>query len=404
MSRTRRIVLALTGLVLAGAVFLPLPPVPLDVIDTSILLIEDADIFDEDIYVVANTGRIEGLVDGDVVIGVGDLTIDGTVTGDLFVVSQGTLRIGGTVEGSVRGLVRDVEVSGIVGDDLAVIAAGVDVDGSVGRDLLVAGGPVGLGGSVGRDMRGRMLSVDLDGVVGRNVDVTVRQLTVGSGTEVGGDLRYRADNEADIATEAAVRGVTAKLSTRGSFLVRLYLAVANAVGFLLFVLVGFLGLWLFRATSARATAYVFAKPGKTLLTGLVVGVLLPFSLVFAVLLAGSALGAVVVATIVVLLVLVLLALGPVPALAAAGNAITRNRAGLFGGFLVGAVIWRLLAWLLPFGGALVGLLVYVWGVGAWITAGWSDRARTIEAAVFDSESETPAADEVWEPPLPPVSR
>ena len=52
---------------------------------------------------------------------------------------QVCVRIGGIVEGSVRGLVRSIEVSGAIGDDLAVVAGNVDVTGTVGRDLLMAG-------------------------------------------------------------------------------------------------------------------------------------------------------------------------------------------------------------------------------------------------------------------------
>ncbi len=392
------------GLALVGAIFLPLPVVPFDVIDTNILLVEEATTFDEDIYVASNSGRIEGTVDGDVVIGTGDLTIDGRVTGDLFVLSHGIVRIGGTVEGSVRGAVRSIEVAGTVGGDLAVVAGNVTVTGDVGRDLLMAGGAVDLTGSVGRDVKGRMFGFDLDGAVGRDVDVTLRGLDVGPNTRVGSDLLYRADDTADIPAEAEIGGAARKLSSRGSFLVRLYLTLANAVGLILFVLIGFLALWLFRGTSARATVTVVRRPGRSLVVGAVTGVLLPFTVVFAVFLAGSALGAIVVATLVILLVLVLLTVGPVPALAALGNALTRSRAGLFGGFVIGTVIWRLASWLVPFVGALIGLAIYTWGVGSWLVASWDNRARMLAAAPLGPDlrvaDDTAPVD--WEPPLPPT--
>ena len=402
--RLRKALLAV-GVVAIGAVFVPLPIVPLDVIDTNILLIEEEITFDEDILVAANTGRIEGTVEGDVVISTGDLTIDGTITGDLAVLSYGTVRINGTVEGSVRGIVRTIEVAGTVGDDLAVLAGNVDVSGAVGRDLIAAGGGVDVRGSVGRDVKGRMFDLDLDGAIGRNVDITVRSVSAGATTDIGGDLRYRADGEAAIDEGAVVSGVTAKLSARGNFLVRLYLTVANAVGFVLFILFGFFAMWLFRGTSARATGYVTSRPGYTLVVGLVAGVVMPFTLIFAVFLAGSALSAIVISAIVGLLVLVLLTLGPIPALAALGNALTRNRARLFGGFLLGAIVWRGLSWLVPFAGAIIGLAVYTWGVGAWLTAAWDNRERALAAAplmpdlrVDDDDPAVPAG---WEPPLPP---
>ena len=117
--KRRRILLSLAGFAAVGAILLPLPVLPLDVIDTNILLVEQDVTFDEDIYVASNTGRIEGTVDGDVVIGTGDLTIDGLVTGDVFIVSHEVLRINGTVQGSVRGAVRAMELGGFVSLDLA---------------------------------------------------------------------------------------------------------------------------------------------------------------------------------------------------------------------------------------------------------------------------------------------
>ena len=136
------------------------------------------------------------------------------------------------------------------------------------------------------------------------------------------------------------------------------------------------------------------------------GVVLPFALVFALFLAGSALSAIVLGSVVALLVLVLLTLGPVPALAALGNAITRSRAGLFGGFLVGAILWRAVSWLIPLLGAVVGLAVYTWGVGSWLTAGWDQRKRSLDSARLGPDlrvgDETSLVPDDWDPPLPPA--
>ncbi len=382
---------------------MPLPVLPLDVIETSIFLIERGTTQDEDVFVASRSGRVDGRIAGDLVIATGDLTIDGVVTGDVFVLSHGTLRIGGTVEGSVRGLVRSVELSGRVLDDVAVVAVNADVTGSIGRDLLMAGGTTRLDGGVGRDLRGRMFALELDGAVGRDVDITVRNVDVAATAAVDGDLLYRADDEVEIPAGATVGGVATRISARGSFLVRLYLSLAWAVGFALFVLVGFLTLWLFRASASRAAGSVVTRPGRTLLVGAVAGVVLPFVLVFAVILAGSALAAMVVGTLAALVGLAALVVGPVPALAAAGDLVTRHKGGLFGGFLVAAVLWRLVGWLVPLAGVLAGLAVYAWGVGGWLVAGWEDRKRAVEDAPLVPDLRV--RDEVppgWEPPLPPV--
>lgn len=395
--------LGLAGALAIGAVILPFP-VGLDVIDTSILLIDADDVQAEDAYVASQSGRVDGRIEGDLVIATGDLTIDGVVTGDVFVISTGTVRIGGSVEGAVRGIARSIVVSGFVGDDVAVVAASVDVSGSIGRDLLVAGGRAVLDGGVGRDVRGRMFTIDVGGAVGRDIDVTARTVSLQSTANVAGDLVYRADATADIADGATVGGVASQLSARGSFLVRLYLTIANAVGFVLFVLFGFLALWVFRGSASRAAGVVVTRPLRALLVGLGVGVASPLAIVAVVLLVGSALSAVVVATLVGLLVLAALVLGPIPALAAVGDLITRRRGGIFGGFVVAAIAWRLLIWAIPLLGALVGLALYALGIGGWITAGWGERRAALADAPMGParlDSVEPVPDD-WEPPLPPA--
>ena len=58
-----------------------------------------------------------------------DPIVTGTVTGDVLVISQGTVRITGEVGGSLRGIAREVIVEGEVGDDVAVVAATTRLNG-----------------------------------------------------------------------------------------------------------------------------------------------------------------------------------------------------------------------------------------------------------------------------------
>ena len=393
---------AVAGVVVAGAIIAPLPVFPFDVIDTSILILEQGTTRDEDVFVAAGSGRVDGTIEGDLVIATGDLSIDGLVTGDLLVASHGKVRITGSIEGSVRGVVQSVDVDGSIGDDLAVVAVSTNVLGSVGRDLLAVGRVVRVRGEVGRDVRGRMWRLLVDGDVGRDVDVSVRTLDVRGGAAVGGDLVYRADRGAEVPAGATVGGVTTRLSSRGSFLVRGYLAVANALGFVLFLLAGLLAIWVFRASASRAAGVVVIRPVRTLLVGLVAGVAAPVVVVLLFVAVGSVLATMAAAALVGTLVVAVLAFGPVPALTAFGDRVTRGRAGLFGGFLIGSVIWRLVAWWVPLLGAVIGVAAYVWGVGGWLAAGWDDRRHAIEAAPLmpDVRRRDGPADE--RPPLPPL--
>lgn len=78
---------------------------------------------------------------------------------------------------------------------------------------------------------------------------------------------------------------------------------------------------------------------------------------------------------------------------------------MFGGFIVGAILWRLGIWLIPFVGAILFLVGLVWGVGAWLMAGWHQRrapatgGELMPTALRRRGKELP---EDWEFPLPPA--
>jgi hypothetical protein len=119
--------------------------------------------------------------------------------------------------------------------------------------------------------------------------------------------------------------------------------------------------------------------------------------VVAVVLVASILAKLAVLAMFFLALVVALVFGPIPALTALGDRLTRGRAGLFGGFLLGTIVWRLPVWLIPLVGFALTFGVLMWGIGSWIVAMWDRRGSR---AATPSRA-TPAADESWEPPLPP---
>jgi hypothetical protein len=144
------------------------------------------------------------------------------------------------------------------------------------------------------------------------------------------------------------------------------------------------------------------NPLKTLLIGFLTLIGVP---VVVLLLAATLVG---LPLAVLLLVALLLALvfGPVPAVAAAGDLLLRRKGGLFGGFVLGAILWRLGIWLIPFIGAILYLVGLIWGVGGWVLGAWRVRAArpkerdALPAALTVTDDPIPDG---WEYPLPPES-
>ena len=393
--------------VAALALFAALAPVIASVVTTDRFIVTEDDPITEDVYVVASSGRVEGVIDGDLIISTGDLIIGGTVTGDVLALGYGSVEVaeGGVVEGSLRTAVPQVHIDGEVGTD--VLATGVAVTvgpaGAVGRDLIVFGGTLGIDGTVGRDVRGRLVNATVTGTVGNDVDIAVQGLQISDGAGVEGDVLYRSTVEASVAP-GTVAGQIVQLPAQSNFIFGVILTLANIIGFLAFVVAGIVLLWLFRATGGAAVEAVEKHPVRTFFVGLLTLIGVPVAiLVVAGTLVGLPLAALLLAALLLAFVF-----GPIPAVGALGDLITRRKAGLFGAFVVGAILWRLGIWLIPIVGGLLYLAGLVWGTGGWVLAAWrirkvrpTEREGLPEGLLVKDDEDLPAD---WEYPLPPMSR
>ena len=68
---------------------------------TDLFIVSEDEPIAEDVYVAATSGRVEGIIDGDLVITAGSLSISGSVAGDVVALTSGTVRV--EPEGRVEG-------------------------------------------------------------------------------------------------------------------------------------------------------------------------------------------------------------------------------------------------------------------------------------------------------------
>jgi hypothetical protein len=395
---------SILGITLLG-LLLPLRGVVADIVTTNIYLVAEDQVEDEDAYVASTSARVAGIINGDLVISTGSLTISGTVTGDVFVLSHGTVHVTGEVGGSLRGMARRVIVEGSIGDDVTVAAVTTRLSGTVVRDALVFGGSLTVDGEVKRNVNGRIVSALIDGKVGNDIDIAVGNLTLGQATVVEGDVLYRSGSDADIAQTARVASQLERLPTRGSFSVELALTLATILGFFGFLFAGMVLLWLFRATAPRAVSTIEERPLRAAAVGVGAIIVLP---ILVVVLAMTLVGVPVAVALLVLLALALV-FAPVPAVTALGSRLLRGRNwGLFAAFVVGALIWRLGIWLIPLVGFALYLGALAAGLGGWLIAMREQRAQQmpeqglLPAAPLDTgELPSPIG---WDAPLAPGTR
>ena len=166
---------------------------------------------DDDLYLFGGGAEVDGVVTGDVVVSAGTLDVDGRVEGSVAA-AAGTVEIRGEVGRSLRATAGTVRVLGAVGGD--VVAAGgtitIEPGATVGGDVVVAGGEVEVRGEVAGEVRGNVGTLTIAGPVGGDVRVSADRVRLEPEARLGGALRYRSHDDAEIASDAVVAGPTVR--------------------------------------------------------------------------------------------------------------------------------------------------------------------------------------------------
>lgn len=171
------------------------------------IVIEEGETINDDLYVAGSTIQINGTVNGDLIAAGNSITVDGNVTGSTFLAGS-DVGISGRIGNSARVASGNLSVHGDIGRDLIAGAGTVDVqrNSNIRRDFVGGSSDARMDGQIGRNVIGSMEKLQINGTVNGTVKVDVSNLTVGSGARIGGDLRYKSANEAQIANGADIEG------------------------------------------------------------------------------------------------------------------------------------------------------------------------------------------------------
>ncbi len=379
------------GALLPLAALLVRPPVTPDLAGGDLVLVQDGEVVNEDLYAAGNRVLIEGTVEGDVLVAAfQELVVSGTVEGSITGVAS-TVTITGNVEGSVRMAAGTVKLEGNVGKDLFVAASSTSVTGTVGRDLIFYGGDLATVGQVARNVRGQTLDLArIGGSVGGDVDMTVARMEVLDRARIGGTLGYRSANDADIGRGVEVgRTIVHRQPVRPNVRVQGLLLLTQLVLLLTMVIFGYLMFWTAPAATATAVDAVRRRPLSTMLIGIGVAVVPVGLFVTAMVAVVSSspellLPAILVGGPIGTLLFGLLGVGsllaPVPVLTAVGDRILRGRRSPQAAFTVGLVIWLVVLGV-PIVGPLVALAVSALGLGGWTVGLFAGRTAPPPAPV-----------------------
>lgn len=339
-------------------------------------LLSEDQVIDNDLFVVSEDIRIEGVVRGDLIVFGRYVSIDGTIEGDVIGAAQ-IIEIGGSVLGNVRTGSQSLTVQGAVlknvtsiGERLyfddnarlegSVIAAGREIEllAPIVRDLILAGPTLGVNNRV-------------DG----SILAWGESFEFGPESRIGGPVTFYGREEPDIDEDAILASSpvfeptgTRETSSLADRVLSLALSWMAAMGF------GAALLWLSPQGWRRVIDRIH-RAGVDLLIGFLILVTIPlFVVLLGLSLVGLPLG---------LLSLAMYGFAIYSSQLFVGAWLGERLLGHAGSF--GQALTRLALGLamvygartLPVMGGVVTLVVILWGIGAIGTSIWVNRRRLV---------------------------
>ncbi len=326
----------------------------------------------ETMIVNADTVRIDGVVDGDLIVVLAErLILRGEVRGNVFC-SARTIEVSGKIEGNLHGIGEKVRIDGEVGGNLYSVSELVTLadDGQVKRDSTHVAAGATLDGRIGRDLFFLGDWIELRGTVDRNMETRGERVSLLDEARVDGDLDamfWQDGKEVEMAPGAAVSGeVRTSVSKhgpetwsdrfgRGSFYALLVIRLGAA--FLFGMLLHWLVPRLFDVHLATA-----GDLARSLGVGFLVAVTTPFALV----LVGITLVGIPLAVAALLTLLVALYVSAILIAAILGSQLTGARGEGWQSFalaLLAGLAVVIVATEVPFVGTPLKIIVLLTGLG-----------------------------------------
>ncbi len=194
--RSRRVLATTIGVAILFAI--ATPAMAAQTSNSEFVIIQEGDVFPEDLYAGAIRVVVDGTLEGDLVaFAAEEVVINGVVTGSVTAISP-RVTVNGEVTGSLRVTGNRLDIAGEVGGDVvaAVSSASLAPSSRVGGDVLLWAWNASVLGSIGMDLTGTQRALSLAGTVEGDVDVSVTSLTVVDTLTVAGDLGYRSEGVA----------------------------------------------------------------------------------------------------------------------------------------------------------------------------------------------------------------
>jgi cytoskeletal protein CcmA (bactofilin family) len=351
--------------------------------------VASGEVVDDDLYVAAETIIIDGTIDGDLWAAGNTITVNGIVNGSVMAAGR-IVNINGDVTHAVRAVAETININGDVDGDVMAGCGKLNIASTarIGGDLLFGADIASIDGPVEGNIKGSGREVTISNWVNGDVELEVESLTILSTANIGGDLSYTSEEEADIQSGAQITGATTHTipevkedEAKGFPFVLFTSALSKLISFLMAFVTGIVIIFLAPKKLTSITDAIGTRPGPSAGWGAMILFLTPIAaLIVCLTIVGIPLG-----LIALVLYGVALYLAQIPVGLFIGRwiigrfRVVESKAIMVGALAVGLAILKLLS-LIPYFGFVVGFVVVLFGLGAVVAAERKRRAELRETA------------------------
>jgi len=351
--------------------------------------VASGEVVDDDLYVAAETIIIDGTVNGDLWAAGYTVTINGIVNGSVMAAGM-TININGDITHAVRAVAETINIDGDVGGDVITGCGNVNIASTarVGGDLLFGADIAGIDGPIEGNIKGSGREVTISNGVNGNIELEVESLTILSTANIGGDLSYTSEDEADIQSGAQIAGATThklpevkKDEAKVFPFVLFFGAMSKVISFLMALVTGLIIILLAPRRLTSIAEAIGSRPRPSAGWGALIVFVTPIA---AISVCFTIIG-IPVGIIALVLYGIALYVAQIPVGLFIGRLIigrfrvVEGKAIMVGALAIGLAILKLLS-LIPYFGVVVGVAVVIFGLGAVVAAERKRRAEAREAA------------------------
>lgn len=332
-----------------------------------------------DVYLMGDNITIDYIVDGNLFVCADTVTINSQIGGDAFIMAKNLI----------------VNDEAYIFNNLFVMANSVEIKGVVYDAYALANTLTISKGYVYRDLKVNCDTLNVNGTVGRNAFVNCESLNFNtvenSSGVIYGNLEYSSKNEASIP-EGSVNGTVNYEQTSDSSEQSVRSVVADYIlslgGFIAFVLiVWLLCLWLAPKFLNTTNSYIGKDSLKVFGKGLLGLIVIPVACIILILLQLTSSISLVILALYILALIVSKSLFTIFANNYVCNKLKINKkSGIFGMLIVTAIVISLLT-KIPYIGAVLSLLIVIFGLGILLTAIVPSKAKKSSDTVEVTEVE-----------------